>query len=152
MAEKYYLGEPALWDTSTVRRMKERVQVLKPLLIGKRIPNMFLTDPQGKLIQLHATGGNYTVMFLYDPDCSHCKEETPKLLAQNAYFKSKGIQVFAASIVRDMDLWKNLLRSLKFSHGSMGLIFIKIKNRARKNIIRTLEIRSMYIRLLSFIF
>jgi hypothetical protein len=121
MAEKYYLGEPALWDTSTVRRMKERVQVLKPLLIGKRIPNMFLTDPQGKLIQLHNTGGNYTVMFLYDPDCSHCKEESPKLLAQQAYFKSKGIQVFAASIVREMDLWKKFIAEFKIQSWINGI-------------------------------
>lgn len=121
MAEKYYLGEPALWDTSTVRRMKERVQVLKPLLIGKRIPNMFLTDPQGKLIQLHNIGGNYTVMFLYDPDCSHCKEETPKLLAQQAYFKSKGIQVFAASIVREMDLWKKFIAEFKIQSWINGI-------------------------------
>jgi hypothetical protein len=121
MAEKYYLGEPALWDTSTVRRMKERVQVLKPLLIGKRIPNMFLTDPQGKLIQLHNTGGNYTVMFLYDPDCSHCKEETLKLLAQQAYFKSKGIQVFAASIVREMDLWKKFIAEFKIQSWINGI-------------------------------
>ena len=121
MAEKYYLGEPALWDTSTVRRMKERVQVLKPLLIGKRIPNMFLTDPQGKLIQLHNTSGNYTVMFLYDPDCSHCKEETPKLLAQQAYFKSKGIQVFAASIVREMDLWKKFIAEFKIQSWINGI-------------------------------
>ena len=121
MAEKYYLGEPALWDTSTVRRMKERVQVLKPLLIGKRIPNMFLTDPQGKLIQLHTTGGTYTVMFLYDPDCSHCKEETPKLLAQQAYFKSKGIQVFAASIVREMDLWKKFIAEFKIQSWINGI-------------------------------
>lgn len=121
MAEKYYLSEPALWDTSTVRRMKERVQVLKPLLIGKRIPNMFLTDPQGKLIQLHNTSGNYTVMFLYDPDCSHCKEETPKLLAQQAYFKSKGIQVFAASIVREMDLWKKFIAEFKIQSWINGI-------------------------------
>jgi len=121
MAEKYYLGEPSLWDTSTVRRMDERVKVLKPLLIGKRIPDMFLTDPQGKLIHLHATGGNYTVMFLYDPDCSHCKEETPKLLAQNAYFKSKGIQVFAASIVRDMDLWKKFIAEFKIQSWTNGI-------------------------------
>jgi hypothetical protein len=121
MAEKYYLGEPSLWDTSTVRRMDERVKVLKPLLIGKRIPDMFLTDPQGKLIHLHATGGNYTVMFLYDPDCSHCKEETPKLLAQNAYFKSKGIQVFAASIVRDMDMWKKFIAEFKIQSWTNGI-------------------------------
>ena len=121
MAEKYYLGEPSLWDTSTVRRMDEWVKVLKPLLIGKRIPDMFLTDPQGKLIHLHATGGNYTVMFLYDPDCSHCKEETPKLLAQNAYFKSKGIQVFAASIVRDMDMWKKFIAEFKIQSWTNGI-------------------------------
>jgi hypothetical protein len=32
MAEKYYIGEPALWDTSTVRKMKERIAIVKTII------------------------------------------------------------------------------------------------------------------------
>jgi Domain of unknown function (DUF5106) len=69
LAEKYYIGEPQLWDTTTIRKMKERIAIIKPLLIGKRIPEMFLTDPAGKLLTTSAIQANYTILFIYDPDC-----------------------------------------------------------------------------------
>ncbi|MEK6547292.1 MAG: redoxin domain-containing protein, partial [Bacteroidota bacterium] len=120
-AEKYYIGEPNLWDTTTVRKMKERVAIIKPLLIGKRIPEMFLTDPAGKLVTTNSIQANYTILFIYDPDCSHCKEETPKLLKQDAYFKAKNITVFAACIVRDKVLWKKFIEEFKIQNWKNGI-------------------------------
>lgn len=113
MAEKYYLGEPDLWDTSTVRRMKERIAIIKPLLIGKPFPKMHLTDVAGKEINLYALPFKYMVVFIYDPDCSHCKQETPKLLALSSYFKAKNVGVLASSIVRDKVVWKKFIDEFK---------------------------------------
>ncbi len=121
LAEKYYIGEPNLWDTTTVRKMKERVAIIKPLLIGKRIPEMFLTDPAGKLVTTNSIQANFTILFIYDPDCSHCKEETPKLLKQDAYFKAKNITVFAACIVRDKVLWKKFIEEFKIQNWKNGI-------------------------------
>jgi len=121
LAEKYYIGEPKLWDTTTIRKMKERIAIIKPLLIGKRIPEMFLTDPSGKLLTTTEIQANYTILFLYDPDCSHCKEETPKLLQLDAYFKSKNIVVLAACILRDKVLWKNFISEFKIEHWKNGI-------------------------------
>lgn len=113
LAEKYYIGEPELWDTSTVRRMKERMAIIKPLLIGKTFPKMHLTDVAGKEINLNALPFKYTVVFIYDPDCSHCKQETPKLLALNSYFKANNVGVLASSIVRDKVAWKKFIDEFK---------------------------------------
>lgn len=121
MAEKYYVGEPALWDSSTVRQLKNRIAILKPLLIGKKFPEMFLTNPEGKTFTSNTTAGKYTVVFLYDPECGHCREETPKLLALNNYFKSKNISVLAASIVRDKDKWKQFIDEFKISDWYNGI-------------------------------
>jgi len=121
LAEKYYVGEPQLWDTTTIRKMKERIKVIKPLLIGKRIPDMFLTDPSGKLLTLSAVQANYTVVFIYDPECSHCKEETPKLLKMDAFFKSKNAVVFAACLVRDKKLWRDFIETFKIQHWKNGI-------------------------------
>jgi len=121
LAEKYYIGEPKLWDTTTVRKMKERIAIIKPLLIGKRIPEMFLTDPSGKLLTIASIQANYTILFIYDPDCSHCKEETPKLLKQDAYLKSKNIAVLAACLVRDKGMWKKFIEEFKIQHWKNGI-------------------------------
>ncbi len=121
LAEKYYIGEPQLWDTTTIRKMKERIAIIKPLLIGKRIPEMFLTDPAGKLLTTSAIQANYTILFIYDPDCSHCKEETPKLVKLDPYFKSKNISVLAACLVRDKVMWKKFIEEFKIQHWRNGI-------------------------------
>jgi hypothetical protein len=121
LAEKYYIGEPQLWDTTTIRKMKERIAIIKPLLIGKRIPEMFLTDPAGKLLTTSAIQANYTILFIYDPDCSHCKEETPKLVKLDPYFKSKNISVLAACLVRDKVMWKKFIEEFKIQHWKNGI-------------------------------
>jgi hypothetical protein len=121
LAEKYYIGEPALWDTTTVRLMKQRVAIIKPLLIGKSFPKMHLTDEVGKEIDLNKLPFKYTVVFIYDPDCSHCKEEAPKLVALNDYFKSKNIGVVASSIVRDKQAWKKFISEFKIGSWVNGI-------------------------------
>jgi thiol-disulfide isomerase/thioredoxin len=121
LAEKYYIGEPKLWDTTTIRKMKERLLVIKPLVIGKRIPEMVLTDPSGKRLLLSTVPKDYTIVFIYDPECSHCKEETPKLLQQAAFFKEKNIGVFAASIVRDKALWQKFIEEFKIQSWYNGI-------------------------------
>lgn len=121
MAEKYYVGEPALWDTSTVRQLKNRVAILKPLLIGKKFPELYLTNPEGKLITTSAIPGKYTLVFFYDPDCGHCKEETPKLTALKNYFKEKGVTVLMASIVREKDKWQDFIKEFKLQEFYNGV-------------------------------
>lgn len=113
MAEKYYINEPALWDTSTVRQLRDRIKIIKPLLIGKKFPEMYLTNQEGKLVTVNNLPGKYTLVFLYDPECSHCRQETPKLVAQKDYLKSKGVSVIAASIVREKDKWKKFIAEFK---------------------------------------
>jgi peroxiredoxin len=121
LAEKYYLGEPNLWDTSTVRRMKERIKIIKPLVNGKRFPEMYLTNPAGKEITTNNLTGNYSVVFIYDPECSHCKEETPKLVALTDYFNSKNVSVFAVCMERDKSKWLKFITEFKIEKYLNGI-------------------------------
>lgn len=121
MAEKYYIGEPALWDTSTVRRMKERVAILKPLLIGKVVPNMYLTDTLGREILLPKIAADYTVLFIYDPECGHCRESAPKLMKAYQSMKTKNVKIVAASIDRTPSRWKGFIQEFKLQEIINGI-------------------------------
>ncbi|MEA5141642.1 DUF4369 domain-containing protein [Arcicella rigui] len=121
MAEKYYIGEPSLWDTSTVRRMKERVAILKPLLIGKVVPNMYLTDTLGREILLPKIAADYTVLFIYDPECGHCRESAPKLMKAYQSMKAKNVKIVAASIDRTPSRWKSFIQEFKLQEIINGI-------------------------------
>ena len=121
MAEKYYIGEPSLWDTSTVRRMKERVAILKPLLIGKVVPNMYLTDTLGREILLPKIAADYTVLFIYDPECGHCRESAPKLMKAYQSMKTKNVKIVAASIDRTPSRWKGFIQEFKLQEIINGI-------------------------------
>lgn len=113
MGEKYYVGEPGLYDSSTVRRFRERIATLKPTLVGKKVPNMALTDTLGRPVPLHNVKAEYTVVFIYDPECGHCREATPKVLDFYRKTKAQGVAVYAANLKRDPAQWKKFIREFK---------------------------------------
>ena len=112
LAEKYYLGGiMPITDSSTVQNIRSKVQTLKPLLVGKPMPALALTDTTGQLRPLADVKANYTVVFFYDPDCGHCRESTPAL--KEFYEKNKtslGVRVYAASVARAPEQWKKYIR------------------------------------------
>ena len=112
MAEAYYLtGVMPNTDPATVDNIRKRVATIKPLLIGKPFPALTASDTLRQPIDLKAIRAEYTVLFFYDPTCTHCRESMPAL---KAFFadkaQSKDVQVCAISVDNSPDAW------LKFIH------------------------------------
>jgi len=117
MAKTYYLSGKATWvDSGVVAKIRDRVKILEPILIGKTAPNMFLTDTLGKLAPLSNVKAKYTLLYFWDPDCGHCQKVTPELGEFYNKNRDKGIEVYAASIIRDsakVKIWKKYIREKK---------------------------------------
>ena len=112
MGKNYYAKGKCPWATKEVlEKIKERTDILDPLLLGKKAPNLFYADTTGKYVQLHAITANYTVLYFWDSNCGHCQKETPKLyeLYQSG-LKAKGVVIYAANIERKDEGW------IKFIH------------------------------------
>jgi len=122
MAKTYYLSGKATWvDSGIVAKIRDRVKILEPILLGKIAPNMFLTDSSGKLFPLSNVKAKYTILYFWDPDCGHCQKVTPELGEFYNKNKEKGIEVYGASIFRDtakIKVWKKFIRDkkLKFTN------------------------------------
>ncbi|MEY5047397.1 MAG: hypothetical protein RLZZ175_756 [Bacteroidota bacterium] len=115
MYKKYYLSGRAYWvDTNTIKKIKERIEIVEPLLLGKKIPNAYLKDSLDNYKELWKVNGNFTVVFFYDPNCGHCQKEAPKLY--EFYQKNKkNVAVYAASIERKDDDWKKFIVKNKYT-------------------------------------
>lgn len=116
MAKNYYLNGKAFWvDSAVVSKMKERVKILEPILLGKKAPNMFLTDSAGKLIPLETFKAKSTILYFWSSTCGHCQKETPKLHEFWEKNKARGIDVYAVSIDRTTEDWKKFIREKKLN-------------------------------------
>ena len=114
LAENYYLTGKAFWaDEELVGKFENRVKELKPTLIGNQAPEINVLDTLMKPIRLSQVNSRFIVLYFYDPDCGHCKKTTPVLYNIYKKIKDKGVEVFAACTVTDIDKWKSYIKSNK---------------------------------------
>ena len=48
-------------------------------LIGMTAPDLTLESVDGNFYNLHEIGAKYTILIIYEPNCSHCKVFVPEL-------------------------------------------------------------------------
>ncbi len=112
MAENYYLTGKAFWaDSATVAKLEERVKALSPTLIGRKAPAINLFDTtENRLVPLYSVDAKYTILYFWDPNCGHCKKETPKLKKIYDVVKDKGVEVYAVCTELETEDWKKFVR------------------------------------------
>ena len=113
IAERYYLSDKAFWaDDSLKKKIEERVNKIKPNILGTPAYNLIMPDTGLKMHKLSDVVADYTVLVFWDPTCSHCKKELPLLAAYYDSVKATGLklEVFAIGIESDIDLWKNYIK------------------------------------------
>jgi thiol-disulfide isomerase/thioredoxin len=95
LAEKYYLSGQATWtDKKILEKIKERVNALKPNLVGSQCPNLDLPDMTGVKRNINDVKAKITIVYFWDSSCSHCKKVTPELKKIYDKYKSKGLEVY----------------------------------------------------------
>lgn len=109
-------GEMNYWMNEKFRQnYKEQANRIRSSALGRKSNNLVLRDVNGAMRSLHTMTNKYTVVYFYDPDCGHCKKETPKLVAfKNATKMDVGVYTVGADTsmtkikkyVKDMQMEK----------------------------------------------
>jgi peroxiredoxin len=113
LAEKYYLTGKADWaDTSVVNKIRNKVNDIKPNLIGNKAPQLILYDSLKRPINALSLKSRFTILFFFDPDCGHCKTTAPKLKSIYKDLKNRGVEVVGVSTDVNLDAMKDFLKDL----------------------------------------
>ncbi len=111
VVEKYYNKKQTYWvDSTQLYKITNRAQVLKPLLLGKKAPEISMQDSTGKYVSLSNLKSKYTVLVFWDHGCGHCKKEIPKLAELYKKIKTKGVQVYAVETEDKPEEWKKFIQ------------------------------------------
>jgi peroxiredoxin len=117
LSENYYLTGKAFWaDSALTAKIQDRVERIKPNLIGNPAPKLVLLDTLLKPVSLNSIQSDYIVLYFYDPDCGHCKKKTPVLRdLYNDKLKTMGVKVVAVDIKTETDKWKKYIKEQKLN-------------------------------------
>ncbi|MCG8307478.1 MAG: DUF5106 domain-containing protein [Cytophagales bacterium] len=117
LADSYYLSGEAFWaDSALIAKISDRVERIKPNLLGEQAPRLVLLDTLMKPRSLYSLKADYFVLYFYDPDCGHCKKKTPLLKElYNSKLKSMGVEVVATNVKKDVDKWKKYVKEQKLN-------------------------------------
>jgi thiol-disulfide isomerase/thioredoxin len=105
-------GEMNFWANDQLRKnLKEQADRFRKSLVGKQGPNLIMQDINFKPRSMYDIKKKYTVLFIFDPDCGHCKEETPKLV--DFYNKKKfDLEVYAVSADTSMAKMRDYIKDM----------------------------------------
>ena len=115
LVEEYYNTGQAFWADSTLMfKITDRARVLKPLLLGKKAPNLMLYDDKNQLQPLWGVKSKYTILCFWDPDCSHCKKAVPQLAdIYHKSLKAKGFEVYGVCTETEGAKWHKFIEDNK---------------------------------------
>ncbi|MDZ4714592.1 MAG: thioredoxin-like domain-containing protein [Cytophagales bacterium] len=116
--DKYYAsGEMDFWITPSLKKnLKDHADKLRNSLIGKIGTNLIMQDQALQRRALYDLKQKYTILYIFDPDCGHCREESPKLV--DLYMKQKAkfnFEVFAVSLDTSIQKMKNYIKDMKMT-------------------------------------
>ena len=112
IAKEYYCKGQAMWSRKEdLEKICDNAQRLEPILIGKTAPNITVLNQKNEPASLWEVDADYTVLFFWDPECSHCKKSAPFLVDFAKKYRERGVKVFAVcTAVTDKapDCWKSI--------------------------------------------
>jgi hypothetical protein len=110
--EKYYLtGKADSWMSDKYRKfIFDRGYSLIANVIGTQGANFEWVDTLGKRGSLYQVSSAFTVLCFWDPTCSHCQEELPRLDSMyQAAWKNKGVKLVGVMTEGGRDNWLNFI-------------------------------------------
>jgi len=112
LAKEYYCKGLAPWSKKEdLDKICDNAARLEPILIGKIAPNIAVKSKDNQPVSLWDVQADYTVLFFWDPECSHCKKAAPHMVDFATKFKDRGVKVFAVCTgvgEKAGDCWKSV--------------------------------------------
>jgi peroxiredoxin len=110
--EKYHSKGVSSWlNEKQMTAISNRAYMLMSNLIGEQAANLNMVDSAGAPVPLYSVKAPYVIVCFWDPTCSHCREEVPRMDSlYNAKWKKEGIKIYGVlTESKEIPKWKEFI-------------------------------------------
>ncbi|MEO5782310.1 MAG: thioredoxin-like domain-containing protein [Ginsengibacter sp.] len=110
--ENYHSKGISSWlNEKQLTAISNRAYMLMSNLIGEKAADLEMVDSTGKPTPLYGLNAEYTVVCFWDPTCSHCREEVPRLDSfYQAKWKMEGIKMYGVLSENEKKKWIDFIK------------------------------------------
>ena len=110
--EKYHSKGLSSWlNEKQQTTIANRAYMLMSNLIGEKAAELDMVDSSGKSSPLYALAADYTIVAFWDPTCSHCREEIPRLDSiYRAKWQKQGVKIYGVLSENEKEKWTAFIR------------------------------------------
>ena len=110
--EEYHSKGVSNWlNEKQLTAISNRAYMVMSNLIGEKAANLDMVDTLGKPYHLYDVNAEYIVVCFWDPTCSHCREEVPRLDSlYQAKWKQQGVKIYGVLSENEKTKWLQFIR------------------------------------------
>ena len=110
--ENYHSKGISSWlNEKQLTAISNRAYMLMSNLIGEKAADLDMVDSTGKPTSLYSVNAEYTVVCFWDPTCSHCREEVPRLDSfYQAKWKQEGVRMYGVLSENEKTKWVQFIK------------------------------------------
>lgn len=106
---------PNLEKSVYVKKLKDRIEILRKVEPGQPAPDITLNDTLGNPISLSSLKGKYVLIDFWASWCGPCRAESPNLVKAYTEFKDKGFEIYGVSLDKDKIKWTQAIQTDKLT-------------------------------------
>jgi thiol-disulfide isomerase/thioredoxin len=104
-------GQAEFFTEKYRKFLNDRAYSMMANLIGEPAADLVMVDSLNKPTPLYGVNANFVVVCFWDPTCSHCKEEVPKLDSiYNAKWKAEGVKIYGVMVDGGKENWEKFIQ------------------------------------------
>lgn len=96
LIDNYYAAGKADWvDEESLTKMKDQAENFRPILIGKKFPDVTTYKVDKTPVRIWDVESPYTIVLFWAHDCGHCTKSMPDVVSFYDEFESKGVTLIS---------------------------------------------------------
>lgn len=116
LIDKYFTPELATWDTpENIAKIRKKADEMKASLMGRKGPDVRALDVNGQYKSIYEMTAPIIVIFMYSPDCEHCREQAPEIQRIYQRWKDRGVDFYGIALNTTDEKWKEFVRKNGFT-------------------------------------
>ena len=97
--------DPSISESKYVKELKDRINILSQVQIGKTAPDFTLNTPEGNPLSLSSLKGKYVLIDFWASWCNPCRNENPKVIKLYHDYKDKNFTILSVSLDSKKEEW-----------------------------------------------